>query len=301
MARDFTAVVSEVLSTYRLDEDKRTLAEGWLNDVKQVIHGKHDWYWTKDRQVVQTVVEKTAGTVSVAAAGTTVTGSSTAFASSDVGSFMRFADSDDWYKISSVSSTTSLELEIGYNGTSALSAGTYIIRKVFYSLPNAEKILGAKQAQTRRDLTCMNDREFDVYRAFSDDTGPANLFCVYGMDSSNNLQFNILPHADSAYNLEIKFKKKAVADTLDEIPEKWREVYLDGTKVRALEYLSIGNNELRNSTMLRDKKGDYERGLAAMIADAEPESAYHPQIRNPDVQQCFPGNHLPTSMSIPQD
>lgn len=301
MARDYDSVVSEVSSRLRLDSSATTLVEGWVNDVIQDVHGRHDWFWTLDRQIVQTVIDKTAGTVDVSAAGTAVTGASTAFAAADVGKFIQFSGSNDWYKITAVASATSLTIEAGYNGTSALSAGTYTIRKIFYALPDAEKILGAKQAQTSRELVCINHRDFDTYLTFSDSTGKGTLFAVYGTDSDGVLQFNIHPHADAAYNIEVKYKKKATQSSVTLMPEKWRGVYIDGAMVRGLEYLSIGNDELMKSSSVRDKKADYERGISRMLADAEPESDYRAVLANNDAPNTFLGNNLPTGLSIPLD
>jgi hypothetical protein len=304
MARTFDTAVAEVLKNVRMDAavaEDLALGEGWMNDTIQDVHGRHDWYWAEDRCIVQTVIDKTAGTVSVGASGTAVTGSSTAFDATDVGKFIQFEGSDDWYKITAVASATACTIEGGYNGTSALSAGDYVIRKIFYSMPStAEKILSVKQAQIPRKVVCIHHKDFDTYLAFSDDTGKASLFCVYGLDSSNNVQFSIQPHADIAYNLEMKFKKKATEDSLEAIPEKWRHVYMEGARFRALSHQALSNPQLDKSLIDRSERR-YEQGVIKMIADASPESDYSPVLANRDVQNTLPGPHLPTGLSIPQD
>src|SRR3990172_5678312 len=156
MALSFSDITTETLARLRLDSNSTTLANGWVNQTIQDLHSRHDWFWTLDRAIVQTFVDKPAGTVSVSASGTSVNGSSTEFDSGDIGSFIQFQDSNDWYKITAVGSAESLTIEIGYNGTSGLSAGTYTIRKIFYTISNARKILSATQAQTYRKLTCLH-------------------------------------------------------------------------------------------------------------------------------------------------
>lgn len=303
MARDFDSVVSEIATNLRLDitvPAQLAVVQGWLNDTIEDIHGRHDWYWTLGRQVVQTVIDKTAGTVAVSASGTAVTGASTAFAAADVGKFIQFSGSNDWYKILTAPTATSLTIEAGYNGTSALTAATYTIRKTFYSLPSAEKILSAKHAQLKQDLVCLNHKDFDTFLTFGDTTGKASSFCVFGLDSSGVLQFNIYPHADEAYNIEVKYKAMATEDSLSLVPAKWRYVYLDGCYFRGLQYIAIGQPNF-DRNLIRLKEVGYMTGISRMIADAEPESDYHPVLQNRDVQNNLRGPHLPAGLSIPLD
>ena len=98
MALSFSDITTETLARLRLDSNSTTLANGWVNQTIQDLHSRHDWFWTLDRAIVQTVVDKTAGTVSVSASGTSVNGSSTEFDSGDIGSFIQFQDSNDWSK-----------------------------------------------------------------------------------------------------------------------------------------------------------------------------------------------------------
>jgi hypothetical protein len=77
----------------------------------------------KDR----TADDYTTGTVSISNAGTTVTGSGTAFTSAMVGRWIKFTSGDGlWYEIASFSSTTSIALVKPYEG-STLSGSNYTI------------------------------------------------------------------------------------------------------------------------------------------------------------------------------
>ena len=145
-------LIDEVASQLNLNGSQtkvKTIIKRWINLSQQEMFGVDDFPWTWDREVVQTVIDKTAGTVSINAGATGVTGVSTAFGSSDVGSFIQFSSTDDWYKITAVASATSLTIEKAYVGTTNLSAGTYTIRKFFYTLSaNADRLLSGKQAVT---------------------------------------------------------------------------------------------------------------------------------------------------------
>lgn len=301
MALTYADVGAEVAAQGRLDTNDSTistLVNRWIDMAIQDIHARYDWFWTLDRTIVQTVIDKTDGTVSVASAGTSVTGSSTSFASTDVGSFIQFSGSNDWYKISTYSSSTAITIEIGYNGTTNLSAGTYRIRKFFYTLSAAEKIIDIIQAQTFHKLTCRHFREMDLNVPFSQDTGPARSFCLYGIDSSGNLQFNINPYPDSAINLEIKYKKKAVEGSLVLFPEKWRNVVVDGALSRAWEYVAMGNPTF-DKNVIRIKQSDFQAGITRMLQDAEPESDYQVVLRSSEAPMSIRVPRLPSGLSIP--
>ena len=78
------------------DTAQLTLIKRWLNFAQEDINSRSSWPWLEGREVVQTVVEKSAGTISVSSSSTAVTGSGTSFASTDIGSFIQFAGANDW-------------------------------------------------------------------------------------------------------------------------------------------------------------------------------------------------------------
>ena len=71
----FLTQQQEVASRARLDNtqsSQNTLIERWINASQAEIWAAYDWPWARDRAVVQTVIDKTAGTVDVSAGGTFV-------------------------------------------------------------------------------------------------------------------------------------------------------------------------------------------------------------------------------------
>lgn len=281
----FLTLQQEIAARARLDlnkSDQATLVKRWINQAQEEIWSKYDWPWALDREVVETRVDKTAGTVSVSAAGTAVTGSSTAFASTDVDSFIQFSSSKDWYKITAVGSSAALTLEKGYVGTSALSAGTYTIRKMFYNVSaNVEKVLSIRQAVSPAKLTLIPFRKFDSLRPNPESTGNPTYWIPFGYDSSNRWTFTVYPFPSVAMNMEARFKKKVTdlsADTdVSKIPEKWHgTVLLDGGLYRALEYLRTTFEDKRSEI----KNAQFLKGVEEMISDAEPDSDYHPVIQS---------------------
>jgi hypothetical protein len=293
----------EVAGRLRLDPnntDQMTLVKRWLNQSQQEIWGRYDWPWAFEREVVQTVVDKTDGTVSVSAGGTTVTGSSTAFAATDVGSFIQFESSDDWYKITDVASSTELTIEAAYVGTSALSDGTYIIRKMFYATSSSvEKILDVRQAVSPRKLVLVPYRKHDQFRPRVDDTGESVRYVPWGYDNSNRWTFTLDPFPDEVLNLEIRFKKKPTSLSGDSdvsvIPEKWHStVMIDGALYRGLEYVRTSDEDKRAEI----KQGVFENGVQRMIGDADPESDWLPVISNTERSMRTFGPHLPDDFDV---
>jgi len=187
---------------------------------------------------------------------------------------IQFSNQDDWYKITAVASATSLTIENAYVGTSALDDGTYTIRQFLYTMSSSvEKILEIRQALTPVKLTPISFRDFHRARPDGDSTGSAKIYAVFGLDSSDNWQFMIYPHADVAYNLEVAYKKRHTdlsADSdVSDIPTKWQQtVMIDGALYRAYEY----NRDGANDTRPERKRKEFLDGIQQMIAECEPEA-----------------------------
>ena len=285
----FLTMQQELAARLRLDlnvSDQATLAKRWLNMGYRDLWNAYDWPWAREREIVQTVIDKTAGTVDVGVSGTTVTGTSTAFASDDVGKFIQFSSSDNWYKITAVASTVSLTLEAAYVGTSALDDGTYTIRKVFYALSSSvERILDMRQAETPALMVPIHFRDFDLLRPDPTSTGKGRAYAVWGIDSSGNILFQIFPHADAAYNLEVRYKKKLTELSSDSdeplIPTKWHHLLVEAGLARGLEYVRTDHTDRRAEL----KKAEVRGLLQEMIEEAEPDQAdYHPIIQSRETR-----------------
>ena len=302
---NFLTQQQEVASQLRLDltqSDIATIIKRWLNQAQQEIWAEADWYFALDRQIVQTVADITTGTVSISAGGTTVTGSSTTFSASDVSKFIQFSSSADWYKITAVASDTSLTIEAAYTQTTALSAGTYTIRKFFYSVDSTvDKILSARQAISPLFLDVVHFRDFDIFRPDPTSTGNPNLMFVYGLDSSNNIQFTVYPWPDAIINIEVRYKKVATDLSADGdvslIPAKWHSTaMLDGALYRGLRYLSNGNADMeRKAEAMRI---DFKVSLRKLVEQQNIDESYHAVIQNRDVLTSPIGPSLPYKYGI---
>lgn len=294
--------VSQRLRLDLTDTNQLALVKRWINRAQKEIWAEEDWNFALDRAVLQTVVDITAGTVSVSAAGTAVTGVSTNFDSTNVGSYIQFSSSNDWYKITAVGSSTTLTIEAAYVGTSALSAGTYIIRKMFYSLGSTvEHILSARQMITPGVVWLTDYREFDIFVPSVTSTGNPLIMVLFGQDSSNNLQVSLYPSPSEVENIEVRFKKKAIDLSSDGdtsiIPDKWNEtVMVDGALAQGYDYISNGS-----AGMISQATGMYQKfkiGIEKMKQQDRPDAGKHQVIQSRETISTPLGPRLPYKYGV---
>jgi len=91
-----------------------------VNSRHRGLLESYDWSRRKQDIIVNSVADKTAGTVTLTSGSATVTGSGTAFAASDVGRTIQFADS--LFQVRTYSSPTSITIGDA-NGTAVLYPG----------------------------------------------------------------------------------------------------------------------------------------------------------------------------------
>jgi len=228
--------------------------------------GRWPWNWARGREAILTVVDETTGTVSVNAGATAVTGVGTAFfTTNDPGKFIQFQGANDWYEINTVASTTSLALKLAYSPATAgvnLSAGTYIVRKFFYSLSSsADRIIDVKNWNTPLKLIETDPRTLDDRRPNPQSTATSSAFIAYGYDSSGNLQISPYPFPNDARLLEFRTVTRPVDmvnnTDIPTIPNKWRHVIPLGACIPGYIYL-------RKFDLAREMEGIYEKKIMDM-------------------------------------
>lgn len=242
------------------------------------------------RETVVTVVDKTAGTVSVSASGTTVTGVSTTFASTDVGSFIQFQGENDWYQIATVTPTTSLTITTAYAQTSNLAAGsTYRIRKFFYSLSSsADRIIDIRNWNTPVKLVQIDARTLDSFIPLMPATGFTQAYVAYGVDSSGNLQITPYPFPSDARLLEIRTTTRPVDGAIS-IPNKYAQVMAWGAIAQGFAFL-------RKMDMATVWNAKYEAAINQMKKNDRRSEDYQPVLQSIDAAssnnfQSLPGNY----------
>ena len=294
----FLTLQQEVVSMCKMslsNDAELAMIKRWINFAQEDINSEDNWPWLEGREIVQTVTEKTAGTVAIAVGGTAITGTDTAFASTDVGSFIQFSTNDDWYKITAVASAVSATIEKPFTGTSAATEDTYTIRKVYYTLSsNVDTVLNLKQTITPIKLEVKHWREADMYQPNITDTGDPTTCTMFGMDSSNNWQFFLSPIPDAIINLEFRIKKRTTdlsADTdVTVIPSKWaKSVLLAGAIWRGMEYNRINKEDIRADKWI----AMYNRGIAKMKTNSDVCEDHHTRLKSCESSIPQPGMAFP--------
>lgn len=143
-----------------------------INDANRMLHACGDWDF--DRRLYRTSLAAAAstGTVSVSTGATSVTGSSTAFATTDAGKSIRFDGEITSYIVASRSSATSITLYDAYLGATSLSGVTYELIQDRIALPATFRAL--VQAQVDDVMTPLQPTSFEdltYCRKFYRETG----------------------------------------------------------------------------------------------------------------------------------
>ena len=241
----FSVLQTECFQQLGLDSTDATNVSNvkrWANIAQQDIAMRYPWPFLRTRESAVTVVDKTDGTVAISAGGTTVTGSSTSFAAADVGKYIQFDGSNDWYRISARTSTTDITIDTAYAGTSALSGATYTIRKFFYSLSSSvDRILDIKNWETAIRIVQTDYGTLDWISGANMAQGATSAYAAYGIDSSGNVQLTFYPFPSDARIFEVKYLKRlsdlsADAD-LSVIPVKWHHVIVEGALVYGFRFM----------------------------------------------------------------
>lgn len=277
------------------DAVQETTIKSWINLVIENINSRDDFPWLFDREVVQTVVDRDLTGVSVAAAGTAVSSATAMFEDdADEGRFIQFSTSDNWYRIDTVTDTSNVVIEAGYVASTALAAGTATVRHVFYSVSSSvDSIQTIRQAVSPRKLKLHHHRTIDEYFPDITQSGTPVAAHTFGLDSSDNWQFTVLPIPDEKMNLEFRFRKR-VTDLVDNdaypsIPSKFHSVILHGSFV----YVKAYNKAYEDALFW---KREYDAGIGRMIG-ADPSNA----DMHPIFQRNETDNNIPNRYTLPEE
>lgn len=107
-----------------------------INNAMLSVSSSYPWVWRQDHLTIQTVAPYTTGTITLTANSRTVTGSSTSWDTTWTGYWLRVTGEAEWYPVKSIASTTSLTLELPYNGSNTGASKAYTLYKRIYTLPS---------------------------------------------------------------------------------------------------------------------------------------------------------------------
>lgn len=204
----------------------------WLNLAYHEILGEWPWWFLKSRDIIQTATDYTTGTVSVSAGSSSVTASAT-IATSMTGRFIQFSSADDWYQITAhTAGSASLTIDPAYGQTDNLSAGTYTIRKLYYTADSSiGSILSIQRTVSPDNLIPIHQEQFDIVLPLNNSASTPYRYMTTVPTTSGQLQFVLHPAPSSVINLYVTGTVD-VADMSDDDDEpifnsRWHSAILD--------------------------------------------------------------------------
>ena len=239
--------VCQQCSIDKLNQDNINNLIRWVNMIQYDIASRHSWPWLKTRCIIKTDEDNTTGTVTMVDGSASITGVATTFASTDVGRFIQFSDSNDWYKITAVASTTGLTLEEHYHGDGDTDA-TITIRTFNYSLPSdLWQIFDVRQFRTPVKLQYVDTFAFDSFAPNQTSTGSPlsyNLWYYNNPQSVTGQEYGITfdPIPAEVMQVEVRYLRKppelAAGTSISCIPVMFHKTIVEGVKYLAYQFNS---------------------------------------------------------------
>ena len=267
---DFSVLKTRVANETGLDvTTDATILGAWVNAAYKQVCGKDNWPWLLKLATIQTVADISTGTVSINANSTALTFSS-APASSVANQYMiQFTTvSDDWYLISShTGASTSATLSVPFNGTVNLSGATYLLRKVFYSLPSdCDRIVDARQSRTKTKLAALDVRRVDRELPDPDATADPVAYYLCGVDTNKYWQIGLYPIPSTAENIQIRYltiPADMTGTDTPNLPEKFHDVLIFGA-------LWMFGHAFIDDDRIASAKARYEQAMEDMEENYNP-------------------------------
>jgi len=159
------------------DSDVAARLLRFINDVRREVYRENQWDFTFQRYQLNLEPDYTTGTISVSQDTRTVTGTGTTFTSDMEGRYIHLNhesnSQSEWYKITSVTSSTELIIDAKYIEAD-LSDVDYAIREVYHRVPGSvQKIEHLRQFVTPRLLEKIGGtRMFETYSNLGMTTSP---------------------------------------------------------------------------------------------------------------------------------
>lgn len=268
---DLTAMITAVAQATGLDAtNDATKITSWLNQAYQRLSGAFDWPWLLTNATMQTEADITTGTVTINAGATTGTLSVAPSGSVATNYMIQFTDqSDDWYIIT-VNNTpfTSFTINVPFVGTSNYTAGSYIIRRVFYSIPTTiDRIIDLRQSITDVQIPLIDPRDYDRILPDPQNTGTPVYAYLTGMTSAGVWQLGFDPISSAVINIQmrgyIKITELSTGTDTPLLPAKWHSVLV-------FMALALFGYEYIDDTRLTEAKQKAEHMINEMIGNSSP-------------------------------
>lgn len=297
----FLTLQQELADRLNLDQAVNTTRlKRWLNLSQNAIASRYPFEFEYSRAYIQTQLDKTAGTVAVTNGGTSVTGTSTAFAAGDKRSFIQLEGDTNWYEVTVVAAQV-LTITPAFAGTS-LTVGTYTLRKVYYDLPaDLAKVITARQSNTPAKLVQLGIWMLDAYQPDINTTGSPLGYYIFNQDpdtavsAAKQTRVGFFPAPDGVYNVEFRYEVLLTdlsGDTdIPVIPQTYMECLLSGAEYLGAKFL--------NSPSEGNLKQVFELEIQKMIDSENRNGDYLPVLGSNDTSGGSRFLRFPSGYSQP--
>lgn len=158
----FVDIYSDIENTSQVTGERAFIKRAVQRTLDRI--GSYDrWEFYLTSGFVTTVAPYETGTVSATNGSKTITGSGTTFTSAMVGRKIRVSSDTTYYVIASFTSTTSIELEQAYQGTTASGSTYSIFQDEYYLNADVDWRQYFRQVQTGRRLEELSPVDFDSF------------------------------------------------------------------------------------------------------------------------------------------
>ena len=279
----FSDLQNEVYAHCGLDSTDTTNQANvtrWLNYVQNDICARWPWPFMESREAIVTVPDYITGTVSINSGSTTVTGSGTTFTSTMAAGqyWIQFSGSNDWYKIVTYSSATSIAVEENYQGLTNLSGSKFIIRKRYYSLSSScDRVVDILNQATPLKLIQVDSRTADDLYPNPQSTNTSYGYIMWGTDSSGNIQVIPYPYPSDARVFELKTIQRPTDGSVS-VPNKYAHIV-------AWAAISVGFAYIRKFDEAASWNQKVEQRIAQMKGEYRMSEDFQPVFRSIDSIQ----------------
>ena len=273
------------------DSSDSTKIKRWLNLAVQDVCSRQNWQFLEYHEIIQGVPDITTGTVTISTNSTALTFSS-APSVSVTDYFIQFADTDNWYRISShTASSTSATLSNAFGGSSNITAGAYTLRKLWYATSTPlDSIIYIKDTVNGKELTDLSPLVSDLLYPLYYDQGTPNGFIASIPNSSGGIRISFVDSPSEKTNFQVKGIAKLSDMSSDSdtslIPTRWHSTVLDMAAFYA--FSSVGDPRATNFY------NKAEKGIQSMAETFSYSLGRHRVVRSlEDNLQTGPAYSLP--------
>lgn len=185
-----------------------TIVGTFVNSRHRALLESYDWSRRKQDVVINTAVDKDAGTVALTSGSAAVAGTSTAFAATDVGRSIQFADSI--YTVATYTNSTTITLGDA-NGSAVVFPGTSVATQAYtiftqrYSLGQGiEQIISVKY---QGEITEVSEEYLDSIDPSRSGSGTPLYYARTSRGANDDVRIELYPRALSPISVNVKIER----------------------------------------------------------------------------------------------